>query len=176
MVEVTAVILEAAVATDVAVGEDDDDVDVASLLEVDEPSVAVGTASVLDDIELVSNDNPVVLRMVDDPWFNPPQVCTASLVVPTGNVTMPANPVVRLTEDEEEMVLVSVLVLACVLVLVGVLVLEVVVVLAVVVRPNQPRVDLRSGVGVVPSVDVVVVVLALVGSAVVVDVVRPNQP
>ena len=60
--------------------------------------------------------------------------------------------------------------------LVRVLVLEVVVVLlVVVVRPNQPRVDLRSGVGVVATVDVAVVVLALVGTAVVV-VVRPNQP
>ena len=38
-----------------------------SLLEVDEPSVADGTTSVLDDIELVSNGKPVVLRMVDDP-------------------------------------------------------------------------------------------------------------
>ena len=41
--------------------------DVASLVEVAEPSMAVGTASVLDDIELVSNGNPVDLRMVDDP-------------------------------------------------------------------------------------------------------------
>ena len=41
--------------------------DVASLVEVDELSVAAGTASVLDDVELVSNGNPVVLLMVDDP-------------------------------------------------------------------------------------------------------------
>ena len=176
MVEATVVVLETGDVTDVTLGCDDDDVDVASLVEADEPSVAAGTTSVFDDIELVSSGNPVVLRMVDDPWFNPPQVGTASLVVlPAGNVTIPANPVVRLTEDEDE-VLVSVLVLACVLVLVGVLVLEVLV-LVVVVRPNQPRVDLRAGIGVVSSVDVAVVVLALVGTAVVVvDVVRPNQP
>ena len=183
--EETVVVLETGDVTDVTRGCDDDDVDVASLVEADEPSVAAGTTSVFDDIELVSSGNPVVLRMVDDPWFNPPQVGTASLVVlPAGNVTIPANPVVRLTEDDDEILFVSVLVLAdmsviaaCALVLVRVLVLEVLVLAVVVVRPNQPRVDLRPSVGVVPSVDVAVVVLALVGTAVVVeDVVRPNQP
>ena len=86
--------------------------DVVSLVEVDEPSVALGTASVLDDVEMVFNGNPVVLRMVDDPWFNPPQVGAALLVLPVGKVATLANPVVRLTVDTEKMVLVSELVLA----------------------------------------------------------------
>ena len=55
------------VTNDVTLDCDDDDVGVTSLVEVAEPSMAVGTASVLDDIELVSNGNPVDLRMVDDP-------------------------------------------------------------------------------------------------------------